>query len=231
MKLEHTLQFSGEGFQSLKGASAALQAFRQGNQTDDEDNDGFCTFLGQIPSYIGSWLAKLLRQERALDFLCAGVSPPATTTIINMNTQLPVHENNVAPQTARMLFLIIPTILALFTFAQKANLAQEFTHSRKDQQIERLHSVSPPPIRTCLRLFQHRLFHRASSTSSPRYARPAIRHSTINTASTSIRRNIERRRRQRCTPPPRTPLCSSLRHGIASLNMQFLELNISQRWR
>jgi hypothetical protein len=152
MKLEHTLQFSGEDFHSLKGASVALQALRQGNQTDDEDDDGTCTFLGQIPSYIGSWLAQLLpvRRERALDFLCAGVSPPANTTIINMNTQLP--KNSVAPGTARMLFLIISTILALFSdlncssLAQKADLAQEITYSRKDQQIERLHSVSPPPI-------------------------------------------------------------------------------------
>jgi hypothetical protein len=113
MKLERTLQFSGEDFQSLKGASAALKTFRQGNQTDDEDDDGSCTFLGQISSYIGSWLAQLLRRERALDLLCAGVSPPATTTIINMNTQLPIHENNVAPQPARMLFPIILTIFAL----------------------------------------------------------------------------------------------------------------------
>ncbi|KAF1366166.1 hypothetical protein EJ07DRAFT_150617 [Lizonia empirigonia] len=101
MKLEHTLKLSDKDFRSLNGAPAALQAFRQGNQTEDEEDDGYCTFLGQLPSYIGSWLAQLLPRERILDFSCAGVFPSATTTRIDMNTQLPVHENDVAPQTAR----------------------------------------------------------------------------------------------------------------------------------
>jgi hypothetical protein len=92
MKLEHTLKLSDEDFRSLNGAPAALQAFRQGNQTEDEGDDGSCTFLEQLPSYIGSWLAQLLPRERILDFSC---------TRIDKNTQLPVHENDVAPQTAR----------------------------------------------------------------------------------------------------------------------------------
>jgi hypothetical protein len=101
MKLEHTLKLSDKDFQSLNGAPAALQAFRQGYQTEDEENHGSCTFLGQLPSYIWSWLAQLLPRGRILDFSCASVSPSATTTRIDMNTQLPVHENDVAPQTAR----------------------------------------------------------------------------------------------------------------------------------
>jgi hypothetical protein len=88
-----TLKLSDKDFRSLNGAPAALQAFRQEYQTEDEEDDGSCTFLGQLPSYIWSGLAQLLPRGRILDSSCASVS--------DMNTQLPVHENDVAPQTAR----------------------------------------------------------------------------------------------------------------------------------
>jgi hypothetical protein len=112
--LEHSLRFGDDEIRLLDGAKAALQAFYQGNQTDDEEDNRFCFSLGHLPSYISSSLAQLLPGKRSLDFTCAGVPPPATIPIarINLNKQMPVHKENVAPQTARTLLLIVSTMLA-----------------------------------------------------------------------------------------------------------------------
>jgi hypothetical protein len=113
IKLEHSVRFDDDEIRSLNGATAALRAFYQGNQTDDKEDDRFCFSLGHFPSYIWSSLVQLLPTKRSLDFTCAGVPPPATIPIarIDMNKQIPVHKD-AASQIARTLLLIISTMLA-----------------------------------------------------------------------------------------------------------------------
>jgi hypothetical protein len=90
IRLEHTLTLSNENLSSLRDAHAALEAYRRGNKTNDEEDDGCCICFEWLFSCIGSWFTNIPPTMSRLTFACVGVPQPTT---IPSDTTL---EDNVA---------------------------------------------------------------------------------------------------------------------------------------